>query len=275
MRAAHPRTHASRHSTPTKGAVRLVTLRLSKIHGGGKGEFFFTSMSVFAIGGDLSPWRRLSYIEVQRMMMSVCSLTVRDDDRQHGGGSDNSTRDSMRLHERNKQLHQELATLQHRMGQLHDENAKLKKRIEDLGQCIDHDDLITVYKTKIKLLEQDVYNGNVAREQSSERVRELEKELDSTKAMLENLQRQEMSMYAHRRAMSLQNYEQQYYQKVYGNEGRFVGQDSGQLYDDDNVAGEDVVDTPSDNWLNCAVCDKAFTLEDHADMIKHLELCAN
>ena len=191
-------------------------------------------------------------------------------------------------------LHQEVAILKQQRQKLTEENLQLQERIkalqeENRASMLDQEK-INVYEAQIKVITDDFKQERDDRAREHERAEKLEKELADAKAQLDSLQRQHMQEYADRRQRSLENYEQQYYQNVYGNQGRYrnIGQqqaayvprgepryecDADDAEDNDNNRTEDVVDTPSDDTLECPKCNKQFKLEQHLELIEHLDKC--
>jgi len=134
---------------------------------------------------------------------------------------------------------------------------------------------INVYKAQIKVLTEDF-------QREHERAEKLVRELAEVKVQLQSLQGQQMREFADRRQKSLENYELQYYQNTYGDQGRlndvvqaqksFVPM-SEPRYNckDGGERSEDVVDSPPDDVLECPKCNKQFKMENHDNLIKHLD----
>ena len=120
--------------------------------------------------------------------------------------------------------------------------------------------------------------------------------LAETQAKLEEMKREQMQSFAERRHRSLENAEQLYYQNMHlgsrnigspqasttTTTGVFVPRNMPRYecdYDKDplNRSGEqrseDLVDTPSDDVLNCPKCEKSFPIELHEELLEHLDKC--
>ena len=195
------------------------------------------------------------------------------------------------------QLHEQVQSLEQMKTHLEENNRQLRQRVEALQErnsTILDQEKANLYEAQIKLITEDFKQERDDRAREHERAEKLEKELSEVKAELDSLQRQNMQEFADRRQKSLENYEQQYYQNMYGNSAagrlRNIGAQQaafvtrGVRYEcdddlqqdstaDEEERSEDVVDTPTDDVLQCPKCNKCFPMDQHAELIEHLDQC--
>jgi len=189
------------------------------------------------------------------------------------------------------QLKQQMEALRQQNWQLEEENRQLKQKLETIQlSTLDHEK-IQVYEAQIRLITEDFKQERDDRAREHDRAEELSKELAETKAKLEEMKREQMQSFAERRQRSLENAEMQYYQQnmhrgslrnIGSPQAAFVPRNMPRYecdYEEDELnrsgeqRSEDVVDTPSDDVLNCPKCDKSYPMEKHAELLEHLDKC--
>lgn len=206
------------------------------------------------------------------------------DEQQAGGNAE-------QLQQTIQQLQNEVVALRQQRQQVEEDNKRLQQQIHELRRAraaaaMDEEQR-NVYEAQIRVIKEDFQQERDDRAREHERAQRLEEKLAEVKAQLESVQRQQMLDFADRRQRSLENYEQQYYQRTYGGQGRYQplgvqqsyvarGQEPRYECDDDDEDNdpnrpEDTIDAPADDILKCPKCAKQFKFENHDELLEHLD----
>lgn len=136
-----------------------------------------------------------------------------------------------------------------------DENRRLKQQVLDIQKEIESvREEINMYQEQLKTMKKDFQQEHL-------RSVELEHELSGTKKKLDRTERELMYNFAEKRRLSLENYENEYYKKIYGKAAKE------QLHRIDEKC-EDVVDS-----LECPKCEKPYPAKAHDELLEHYDEC--
>lgn len=180
------------------------------------------------------------------------------------------------------------ATLSEQLDAAKDDNQILKKTISDLKEDYN------LVKYQCKVFEEDFKKEQIERLNVSKKLAVVERELQDTRAVLEQYSALHAQTAADRRRESMQKIRNDYYrsqQQHYpyqSSYGDFVGRGVARVECDGEAADEDIIDSlvePDDNPgiaassctsntdLLCPKCNAGFCVDEHVAFIDHVDAC--